>query len=510
MALFFSMKEALSIELGRYYRAWDWEDLQFGEVRPSTLFETADAEIDFTYRGITRTVAYKRFDPNWFFNSFPFELKAVELERDLEDPTSIAEYLTSRYGIPFEASDVAPGAKLLAAPGQHTLEISPSSPNYNANLNYVSSTIVSIGGNYDDSWPLAGSGLNEVEGRVGMANAFDYVVSGSRQYATHTTPRNEPLGLNIRAKGDFTLKFNIIPLDGALSGGNQGIFGDASGQLVGQGIFVTPDTGGLVVGCQGTRKYYNASSGAMRIGKVNEITVRGINGGFEFYLGKVLYAIIDVDDQYDAWTHFGMVGEPLTSNILIGDVLYWENAINTPVLQTQSNKQNVRMMHYVDHDWLFSSANTGRKTARKLNPAQLYYAVDFTPQAHALKTIPQKLAPWASGHNITDVPTLRKLRDALHEVDQRVTWSTSYMSWDPYNLYNCWAVFNGKTSDFNDSTKAGNSYGGYASLDLKSKWLVDGLADETFDNVLCLLLDSSTYNAGTLRVPLLIHYNDEV
>lgn len=86
-----------------------------GRVRPSTLFETADAEIDFTYRGITRTVAYKRFDPNWFFNSFPFELKAVELERDLEDPTSIAKYLTSRYGDPFEASDVAPGAKLLAA-----------------------------------------------------------------------------------------------------------------------------------------------------------------------------------------------------------------------------------------------------------------------------------------------------------------------------------------------------------------------------------------------------------
>ena len=218
-----------------------------------------------------------------------------------------------------------------------------------------------------------------------------------------------------------------------------------------------------------------------------------------------MYAIIDVDDQYDAWTHFGMVGEPLTSNILIGDVRYWENAINTPVLQTQSNKQNVRMMHYVDHDWLISSANAGTK----LNPAQLYYAVDFTPQAHVLKTIPQKLAPWAPGYNIINSATLTKLRDALQAVDQKATWSISTAR-TTYSLYNCWAMFNGKTRDFNDSTKEGNSYGGYSSLAPGSKWLVDGLADETFDNVLCLLLDSGTYNAGTLRVPLLIHYNDEV
>lgn len=509
MALFFSMKEALSIELGRYYRAWDWEDLQFGEVRPSTLFETADAEVDFTYRGITRTVAYKRFDPNWFFNRFPFDLKPVELERDLEDPTSIADYLTARYGIPFEASDVAPGAKLLAASGQHTLEISPSSPNYNANLNYVSNIAVITGGGYDDYWPLAGSGLNEVEGRIGMANAFDYVVNGSRQYATHVTPRNEPLGLNIRAVGDFTLKFNIIPLDGALSIGSQGIFGDASGLLVGQGISVTPDGSNLVVDCQGARKYYNALAGAIRIGKVNEITVRGINGGFEFYLGKTLYAIIDVDDQYDAWTHFGKVGESLTSNILIGDVRYWESAINTPVLQAQSSKQDVRMMHYADHDWLISSANTGNKTSTKLNPAQLYYAVDFTPQAHVLKTIPQKLAPWEAGYNITDTAMLTKLRDALQAVDQKVTWSITWYR-ATYSLYSCWVMFNGKTSDFNDTTKESNSYGGYSSLGLESKWLVDGLADEAFDNVLCLLVDSGTYQAGTLRVPLLIHYNDEV
>lgn len=71
-------------------------------------------------------------------------------------------------------------------------------------------------------------------------------------------------------------------------------------------------------------------------------------------------------------------------------------------------------------------------------------------------------------------------------------------------------MFNGKTRDFNDSTKESNSYGDTPRWPPGSKWLVDGLADETFDNVLCLLLSANTSHAGTLRVPLLIHYNDEV
>lgn len=189
--------------------------------------------------------------------------------------------------------------------------------------------------------------------------------------------------------------------------------------LLDGGIFVTPDSDGLVVGCQGRVSITTRRLAPYALVKLTKSRFGARVAAFEFYLGKVMYAIIDVDDQYDAWTHFGMVGEPLTSNILIGDVRYWENAINTPVLQTQSNKQNVRMMHYVDHDWLISSANAGNKTSTRLNPAQLYYAVDFTPQAHALKTIPQKLAPWAFGYNIGDTATLTKLRDALQAVDRK-------------------------------------------------------------------------------------------
>lgn len=509
MALYLNMKEALSVELGRYYRAWDWEDLQFGEVRPSTLFEAADAEVDFTYRGITRTIAYKRFDPNWFFVKFPFDLKPIELEQDLDDKAAIAEYLNGRYGIPFEAADVADGGKLIAAAGQHVLAISPNSPNYNVNLTYISAALSNTAGDYDQGWELNGNGESSVEDGVALTAAFDYVTLGSRLMATHKTPRNDALGVSLRAKGDFTLKFNIVPLDTVTANVKQGLFGTASGDDVGQALSVVLSDGKWVVTCPGNRSYFTPNAGALRVGKSNEVTVRGINGGLEFYLNKTLYAVIDVVDQFDAWTHVGKAGEFLTDRVLISDIRYWENAINMPVLQAQSSKQDVRMMHYVDHDWYISTANTLNKNATRIIPAQLYYGVDFTPQVAVLKTIVQKLAPWVSGYNITDTPTLTKLRDAIQAVDPSLTWSiTSARAVN--GLYNAWPLFNGKTKDFNDPTKVSNSYGGYSSLPLESKWMVGQLADESFDNVLCLLLDAASNTSGTLRVPLLLHYNDEI
>ena len=509
MALFFSMKEALSIELGRYYRAWDWEDLQFGEVRPSTLFETADAEVDFTYRGITRTIAYKRFDPNWFFVKFPFYLKPIELEQDLDDKTAIAEYLNGRYGIPFEAADVADGGKLIAAAGRHVLAISPNSPNYNVNLTYISAALSNTAGDYDQGWELNGNGESSVEDGVALTADFDYVTLGSRLMATHKTPRNDALGVSLRAKGDFTLKFNIVPLDTVTANVKQGLFGTASGDDVGQALSVALSDGKWVVTCPGNRSYFTPNAGALRIGKSNEVTVRGINGGFEFYLNKTLYAIIDAVDQFDAWTHFGKAGEFLTDRVLISDIRYWENAINTPVLQAQSSKQDVRMMHYVEHDWLISAANPGRRDSTRVNPAQLYYAVDFTPQAQVLKTIPQKLAPYINGSVITDTPTLTKLRNAIQAVDPSLTWDISGVR-TANSLYGCWAAYNGKTVEFNDPTKTSESYLGLAQLPAESKWMQGKLADETFDNVLFLLLESAYPQLGTLRVPLLLHYNDEI
>lgn len=509
MALYLNMKEALSVELGRYYRAWDWEDLQFGEVRPSTLFEAADAEVDFTYRGVTRTIAYKRFDPNWFFVKFPFDLKPIELEQDLDDKTAIAEYLNGRYGIPFEAADIADGGKLLAAAGQHVLTISPNSPNYNVNLTYISAALSNTAGDYDQGWGLNGNGESSVDDGVALTAAFDYVTLGSRLMATHKTPRNDALGVSLRAKGDFTLKFNIVPLDTVTANVKQGLFGTASGDDVGQALSVALSDGKWAVTCPGNRSYFTPNAGALRIGKSNEVTVRGINGGFEFYLNKTLYAIIDAVDQFDAWTHFGKAGESLTSNMLIGDIRYWEKAINMPVLQAQSSKQDVRMMHYEDHDWYISPANTAYKTATRVNPAQLYYSVDFTPQASVFKSIQAKAPPIAGGSQILDAPTLTKLQAAIQAVDPTLTWYTSNGR-AVNGLFGCWPMFNGKTKDFNDPNNSIDSRGVYSLLPPGTKWMLGQLANEEFDNVLCMLLDSGNYTSGTLRVPLLFHYNDEI
>jgi len=509
MALYLNMKEALAFELGRYYRAWDWEDLQYGEVRPSTLFQEADAEVDFTYRGITRTVAYKRFNPNWFFANHPAGLKPVELEQDIVDPAEIATYLSDRYGVPFEAADIAPGAKLLAAPGQHVLNIAPNSPNYNANLTYTSSAVVNPAGDYDLGWRLNGDGLSSVEGGTALTAEFDYASFGGRQMATHKTDKNQALGVNIRAKGDFTFEFNIIPLDATSAKVKQGIFGVGSGDDTGQALSVILTDGLWSVICPGNRTYFNASAASLKVGKGNKITVRGINGNFELYNGKTLYAVVEVANQFDAWTHFGKAGEYLSDRTLISDICYWENATNMPVLQSRSDMQDVRMMHYEDHDWYISPANTASKTATRVNPAQLYYSVDFTPQAAVFKSIQAKAPPITAWSQILDAPTLTKLQTAIQAVDPTLTWYTANGR-SINNLFGCWPMFNGKTKDFNDPNNSIDSRGVYSLLPPGTKWMLGQLANEEFDNVLCMLLDSGNYTSGTLRVPLLFHYNDEI
>lgn len=513
MALFLNMKEALSLELGRLYRAWDWEDLSFGEVRPSTLFAGIDAEVDFTYRGVTRTLAFKRNDPNKFFTAFPFDSKPVQISRDFEDKESIAEYLANRYGIPFEAADVADGAKLIAKQGWHALAISPKSPNYNVGLQYLSGEPAVVEEEYDLGWPLNGNGDCAVEGGPAITAQFDYVTVGGRQWASHATNRLQELGISLRAKGDFTLKFNVIATGTDVVDKIQGIFNDASGGILGQAVKIScQDVAGkwTIYNDNGTYLYNNRNALAFVSGKVTEITIRGVNGGYEYYIGKVLYARVNaVTDAFDAWTHIGQAGTFMSANILIGDIRYWEKAIDMPVLQAQSSAQTVRMMHYVEHDWLISAENTGRKDSTRVNPAQLYYAVDFTPQAHVLKTIPQKLAPYINGSVITDTPTLTKLRDAIQAVDPTLTWTITNTR-TTNCLYGCWAFFNGKTVDFNDPAFPSDSALGYAHLPAESKWMQGKVADEAFDNVLCILLESANTQGGTLRVPFMLHYNDEV
>lgn len=511
MAVNLYMRESLALELGRLYRAWDWEELSFGELQPTNIFPNADVMVDVTYRGETFRIAYKRYDINKLFKNFPWIMKPIVLKEEITNKAGIAAFLASRYGLAIEERDVADGEVLKTEPGWHRLKISPQSLNYRTDLDYYVGEPAEPEITADKAWRLDGNVDSSVGGEP-LTAQFDYVDFGGRKWATHNTPKLQPLGVSLRAKGDFTLRFKIVATVADDTDKWQGLFSSAAGDDVGQQIKITcndaPNKWFAYTG-SAAWSYNNAIATAFLPNTVNEITIRGINGGYEFYLNGLLYMKVAASvNQYDAWTHFGKAGQFMSDKILISDIEYWETAIDMPILQAQSTTTVVRMMHYNDHDWYYSAANTYGKNAVRINPAHLMYAMDFTPQAHVLKTLPSNLAPWVPAFSTTNATVLTALRNALQAVAPEYTWGINN-TWVRHSLYSCWMMFNGKTKDFNDMTgKTSSSYGGYLSLPEEAKWMAGKVADESFDNVLCILLNSTANNEGTLRVPLLLHYNE--
>lgn len=510
MALHYHIKEALAVELGRLYRAWDWEDLSFGEVRPSNVFNNCDVEIDFTYRGVKRTVAYLRRNASNLFLNFPILQKPLIVAKEISGD-AVVDALVTRYGLALEHGDIEPSFKLTPGMGVVTIKMSPTSRGWQGSFDiFVGTEDVEVVPDPQFAWSLNGSPASDIEGGQALTAVFDYVDFGNRKWASHKTPKLQPLGVSLRAKGDFTLKFRMVALSAGIGDKWQGIFNDASGSEAGQPIKATCNDipGNWFVYTAGAFEYngYSAAN-AIVPGQAVEITVRGVNGKYEFYLNDVLSLRVAATRLFDAWTHIGKAGQFMSDQLLIADIRWWDRAINMPVLQAQSKAEalNVQAWQF-DNNWALN-VSTGRKDFQKIFPAQQTWRFDYTSIAPALKNVPSRLAPWQASFNLTDISYLNSLAVQLKSVDS-IPWISSN-SWSYYTLYGSWPLYNGPTKKLNDVARKGETSGmGYINPDPWWEWL-PAPANEEYDNVACLLLNSSATTASSFRSIAMFHYNNE-
>lgn len=510
MALHYHIKEALAVELGRLYRAWDWEDLSFGEVRPSNVFNNCDVEIDFTYRGVKRTVAYLRRSVSNLFLNFPILQKPLILTEEISGD-AVVDALVKRYGLALEHGDIDPSLKLTPNMGVVTITMSPTSRGWRGSFTiFVGTDDVEVVPTPQYAWALNGSPASDVDGGEPLTAQFDYVDFEGRKWASHKTPKLQPLGVSLRAKGDFTLKFRMVALSAGIGDLWQGIFSDATGSEAGQPIKVTCNDipGKWFVYTAGTFEYGGyTQANSISPGTVVEVTVRGVNGKYEFYLNDVLSLRVAATGLFDAWTHIGKAGQFMSDQILIADLRWWDKAINMPVLQEQSKKEDIICQTwYADNHWALN-VSTGRKDFQRIYPAQQTWRFDYTPIAPALRNVPSRLAPWQSSYNLTDISYLNSLATQLRAMDG-IPWIASN-SWSNYTLYNSWPLYNGPTKLLNDEKRLAETSGmGYINPAPWWDWL-PAPANEEYDNVVCLLLNSTANCASSFRSVAMFHYNNE-
>lgn len=510
MAIHYHIKEALAVELGRLYRAWDWEDLSFGEVRPSNVFNNCDVEVDFTYRGIKRTIAYMRRNVSTLFLNFPMLVKPLILKEEVSGD-EVVDAINARYGTAFDHGDIAADFKLTPEMGWVDITMAPLSLGWKGTFKlFVGVEDVDVIPPPNMAWALDGTPESDIEGGTALTAKFDYVDFAGRKWATHKTPKLQPLGVAIPAKGDFTFKFRMVALSAGVGDMWQGIFSDAAGSETGQPIKATCNDipGKWFVYTAGTFEYNGYSpTNTIVPGAMVEVTVRGVNGKYEFYLNDVLSLRVAASDLFDAWTHIGKAGQFMSDQLLIADLRWWDKAINMPVLQAQSKAENIICQAWhADNNWALTVSG-GRRDFQRIYPAQQTWRFDYTAIASVLRAVPSRLAPWKNWYNLVDVAYLNTIASNLRTVDN-IPWIGG-ASWSYYTLYSCWPLFNGPTKLLNDVTKVDENSGmGYINPEDWWNWL-PAPANEEYDNVCCVLLNSTVHCASSFRSVAMFHYNNE-
>lgn len=104
MALFYSIEDDLYQQAMRY---WGWHDrskLTFPANRASTQFPDCDWEMDLTYEGDTRTLAYARVPFSSLINDASALWAVVTIDRELSGQ-AVIDALRAQLGLPVKLSD---------------------------------------------------------------------------------------------------------------------------------------------------------------------------------------------------------------------------------------------------------------------------------------------------------------------------------------------------------------------------------------------------------------------
>lgn len=519
---YISLYDGLKLSLGRQLGFWDFDDYIFSNPRPIAplVFNGADRLIDITYRGETHTVAYARVNIATLMANFPISIKPIYLP-DVYTASDLATAISTCYGIPITAEDIDfPNVSM--QPTGFSVPMSADS------MAYVGKLLLTIGKVETEPtrpisvpkyrWLLSGDTTSAIDGAPALTAEFDYVTVGDQVYASHATPRLQPLGVSLPATGEFTLRFKIYTTAVDTVDKLQGIFSDASGGDLGQQLKIScSDVDGkwFVYPADSVWSFSDLTNTAFLPGSESSIVVRGIDDRIELYVNDRLYISTPASaHQYEAWTHIGQCGQYMSSKVLLRDIEYFDTAIEMPVLQSQSVNNSTPLITWGAQPWYWDNAILdSRATAANLieryNPGLWTYGYDFSKYTSFLKTVPAYPRPWNNANNLMNTTILSSLVSCLVNITGHSGWTYSASSQIAYNLYRCDVVYNGPTKDCKKTATGTFSYGGSTNTYLDD-WIMSTFdaPNLEYDNVLVIWLMSTWENSTGYGAVLMLHYND--
>lgn len=176
-------------------------------------------------------------------------------------------------------------------------------------------------------WPLNGDLSNKGSSGLPLAAAFDWVEHDEVLYASHATPKLQPLGVSLPNTGGYTMQFRIVNKTSTGVDQWQGIFNDASGGEAGPVVKVSCNDSPVkdwFAYMPGTWAFNRVVALAYKPGSENVVTIRGLNGTHFFWLNGILVLITVAPAGFAAWTHIGKAGQFMDKSLLLRDLKYWD------------------------------------------------------------------------------------------------------------------------------------------------------------------------------------------
>lgn len=509
----YSLKNALCLQLGRYFNIWDFDRVTFSEFAPLTqAVGDADMQVKATYKQKEYMLAYKRTSISALLANFPHVLKPLPITATTTH-AELASIVSNRLGIPLLDTDIDT-ARTVISTGEFVVYMATTSTQYTGSFKvYAAITVPDVIDRTSKPiyrWPLAGDTKPSV-GDVSLSSIFEYETIGAVQWAGLNTQRLEPLGVSLPCRGDFTLQFKLYVK--SIGGDTLGLF-TVDGGGNGTDVKIGKSTNGkYYVYVRGTIAYngFDGASGVvMPIGQESLVTLRGVKGDrVEVYINGALSSVTDKTIAGDtAWTSFGKSNTYLGNTVRIRDIEYYDHAIDISPGQKYAKTWDVFSLWDAQPWYVDNSALDARGVSmRKYNPGLLTYGYDYTKYASFLKTIPAFPRPWNTGNDMMVAATLNSLRDAMIAVDGN-PWVWTSTTNTAFNLYRAAVVYNGPTKNCGKVVTGGMLTTEYQMDD----WMMKSFqpANLEYDNVLVFWLKSTWENNEGYGGVVMLHYNNEV
>lgn len=510
--LVFSLRDALCLQLGRYFKIWDFDQVQFSDYKPLAGLADADMQVTATYKQQKHVLAYKRVSVEDIFKNFPFVLKPIPVTEEPPTPAELVATLNARYGVPFLESDID-WVKTVPKNGEFDVVMASTSTQYTGSIRILAAEsvpdIIDRTSTPIHHWPLQGN-TEPAVGDEALTAVFDYVEVNGEQWAQHKTPKIQALGVQLPCQDEFTLEFEFMAT-ASVGDKWQGFLSGEAGDDTYPTVKFSWDTGASAkwyayFNCPAF--VYNSQVDTVAINTPVKITIRGKAGRAEQYVNDKLYLVSTIEPGLDAWTHIGKAGQFLSDKVLFRNLKYYDHAIDCAPGQAYAVAWDA-LTKFRAQPWYWENYGCdGRGVAmRKYNPALLTYGYDYTKHVALLKQISAFPRPWNNANDLMNTTLLNGLRDAMKDVDGN-PWVWTSAQNTPFNLYRAAVIYNGPTKSCGKNVTGqvifGNNY--------FDDWMMKSFTPPNmeYDNVLVFWLKSTWENNEGYCGCVMLHYNNEV